>query len=126
MVSGSIPEHGKRLFSRAALLDNKAPCSYMLCKMIVPLKHKNQAIGLWSNPDKMMIKWCPIIPIEQHGIYFGGTDAKLLKEMHDLQSRGYAIDSAMCYAELRIIVEKSPSETFIYEFCKTRDNSAKI
>ncbi len=43
---------------------NKAPCSNMLCPYIVLFMHKNQAIGLWQDPDKMMIERCPIIPIE--------------------------------------------------------------
>ncbi len=63
---------------------NKAPCSYMLHPHIVPLVHKNQAIGLWRDPDKTMIARCPIIPIEQHSIYYGGTDTRLLKEMYNL------------------------------------------
>ncbi len=35
---------------------SKPPCSYMLRPHIVPLMHKNQVIGLWSNPDNMMIE----------------------------------------------------------------------
>ncbi len=61
---------------------NKAPCSYILCPHIVHLMHKNQVIGLWRDPDKMMIERCPIIPIEQHSIYYGGTYVKLLEEMY--------------------------------------------
>ncbi len=53
---------------------NKTPCSYMLHPDIVPLDHKNQALRLWNNPNKMMIKQCPIIPIKQHRIYFGRTN----------------------------------------------------
>ncbi len=45
---------------------NNAPCSYMLRPHIVPLMHKNQAIGLWSDPKKKVIERCPIIPIKQH------------------------------------------------------------
>ncbi len=69
----------------------------------------------------MMIKCSPILPIEQHGIYFGGTDAKLLEEMYNLRTPKYAIDSAMCYVKLKLIVEKTPAETCIDEFCKTCD-----
>ncbi len=91
----------------------------MLCPHIVPLVHKNQATGLWRHPDKTMIERCPIIPIEQHGIYYGGTDSKPLEEMHDLQSPKYAVDSAMCYAKLKLIVEKIPAEISINKVCKT-------
>ncbi len=100
---------------------NKAPCSYMLRPHIVPLVHKNQTYGFFADPDKKMIERCPIIPIEQHGIYYGGTDAELLEEMHDLRSPEYAVDSAMCFAELKLIVEKTPAEICINEFRKTRD-----
>ena len=100
---------------------NKAPCSYMLRPHIVPLVHKNQTYGFFEDPDKKMIERCPIIPIEQHGIYHGGTDAELLEEMHDLRSPEYAVDSAMCYAELKLIVEKTPAEICINKFRKTRD-----
>ncbi len=61
------------------------------------------------------------IPIKQHGIYHGRMDAKLFKEMHVLHSPKYAVDSAMCLAELKLIVEKTPSEICINEFCKTRN-----
>ncbi len=100
---------------------NKAPCSYKLRPHIVLLVHKNQVIGLWRDPDKMMIERYPIIPIEQHGIYYGGTDVKLLEEMYDLQSLEYAVDSAMCFAELKLIVDKTPAEICIKEFRKTHN-----
>ncbi len=88
---------------------------------IVPFENKNQAIELWSNPDKMMIMWCPIIPIKQNGIYFGGTDAKLVEKMYDLRSPKYVVDSAMCYVELKLTVENPPAETCINKFHKTCD-----
>ncbi len=55
----------------------------MLRQHIVPLKHKNVAQGYYDT-DKRMIEHCPIIPINQHGIYANGVDAKLLEYMHDL------------------------------------------
>ncbi len=58
-----------------------------------------------------MIKQCPIIPIKKHGIYFFGTDAKLLEDLHDLRSPEYVVNSTMCYTKLKIIVEKTPDET---------------
>ncbi len=73
---------------------SKAPCSYMLCQHNDSLVHKNLAQGYY-NGDKMMIKQCPMIPIEQHGIYANGIDAELLKDMHDLRSPEYLLDSAM-------------------------------
>ncbi len=96
----------------------------MLHRHIVPLVHKNQANGLWRDPNKTMIERSPIIPIipiEQHGIYYGGMDTKLLEEMYDLQSPKYAADSAMCYAKLKLIVEKTHAEICINKFCKTCD-----
>ena len=68
-----------------------------------------------------MIKQCPIIPIEQHGIYANGVDAELLKDMHGLRSPEYLLDSAMCYAELKLITQNTPAGTCINEFRKTRD-----
>ncbi len=97
---------------------SKAPCSYMLQQHIVPLKHKNVA-HRYYDADKMMIEHWPIIPIEQHGIYTNGVGVKLLKDMHDLQSPKYLLDSAMCYAELKIIMQNTSAETCINEFCKT-------
>jgi len=97
---------------------NKAPCSYMLRRHIVPLIHKNEAHGYY-DADKMMIERCPIIPMEQHGIYANSVDAELLEDMNDLQSPEYLLDSAMCYAELKIITQNTPAETCINEFRKT-------
>ncbi len=94
---------------------NEAPCSYMLCPHIVPLVHKNQATGLCRDPNKTMIERCPIIPFEQHGFYYGGTDSKLLEEIYDLQFPEYAVDSAMCFVELKLIIEKTPAESCINE-----------
>ncbi len=68
-----------------------------------------------------MIERCPIIPIEQHGIYANGIDAELLKAMHDLQSPEYLLDLAMCYAKLKIITLNTSAETCINEFCKTHN-----
>ena len=99
---------------------NKAPCSYMLRRHIVPLIHKNEAHGYY-DADKTMIERCPIIPIDQHGIYANGVDAELLEDMTDLRSAEYLLDSAMCYAELKIITQNTPAETCINEFRKTRD-----
>ena len=92
----------------------------MLRKDIVPLIHKNEAQGYY-DANKTMIERCPIIPMEQHGIYANGVDAELLKDMTDLRSPEYLLDSAMCYAELKIITQNTPAETCINEFCKTRD-----
>ncbi len=96
----------------------------MLRHHIVPLVHKNLAYGSFNDPDKKMIERCPIIPIEQHGIYHNGMDAKLLEEMHDLHSPEYAVDSAMCYAELKLIIDKTPAEICINKFHKTCNVSA--
>ncbi len=81
--------------------------------------HKNQALGLWVHPDKKMMEQCPIIPIEQHHIYYNGVDAELLEEMYDHQSSKFVVDFAMCYEELWIIVEKTPAETCINKFHRT-------
>ncbi len=40
---------------------------------------------------------------------------------HDLQSPRYLLDSALCYAELKIITQHTSAETCINEFRKTRD-----
>ncbi len=58
-----------------------------------------------------MIECYPIIPINQHGIYVNGVGAELLEDMHDLQSPKYLLDSAMCYAKLKIIMQNTPAET---------------
>ncbi len=91
----------------------------MLCTNIIPLVHKNQVIGLWADPDKKMIEWCLIIPIEQHHIYYHGVNAEILEKLSDHRSPKFIIDSAMSYADLRIIVEKTPAEIFIKKFHKT-------
>ncbi len=91
----------------------------MLHSHIVPLVHKNQAIGLFQDPDKTMIERCPIIPIKQHGIYHNRINAELLEEMYDLRLPEYAVDSAMCCTKLKPFVEKTPAETCINKFCKT-------
>ncbi len=64
---------------------------------------------------------CPVIPIEQHPIYYYGANDKLLKDMPDLRSPKYALDSAMCYAKLKIIVEKTPTKTCIIKFRKSSE-----
>ncbi len=71
-----------------------------------------------------MIKQCPIIWIKKHVIYIGRTNAKLLKDLHDLQSLEYVVDSAMCYAKLKIMVEKTAAETCINKLRKTRNVQA--
>ncbi len=73
--------------------------------------HRNAEIRFWRDPNKMMIKRCLIIPIKQHQIYYNGVDTKLRKGLHDVRSPEYVLDLAMCYAELKIIVEKTPTCT---------------
>ncbi len=92
----------------------------MLCQHIIPLKHNNVAHGYY-DADKTMIEHCPIIPINQHGIYANGVKAELLKDMHDLRSPKYLLHSAMCYAKLKIIMQNTSAKTCINEFCKTCD-----
>ncbi len=58
---------------------NKAPCSYMIHPHIVPLVHKNQATGLWRDPDKTIIERCPIIPIFNTGSTMEGPMLSCLK-----------------------------------------------
>ncbi len=99
---------------------SKAPFLYMLCQHIVPLKHNNLAQGYY-NTDRTMIKRCPIIPIEQHGIYANGVDAELLKGLHDVRSPKYLLDSVMCYAELKIITQNTSAKTCINMFCRTHN-----
>ncbi len=99
---------------------NKARCLYMLCQHIIPIKHKNVAQGYY-NADKTMIERCPIIPMDQHCIDANGVDAELLEDMTNLRSAEYLLDSAMCYAELKIITQNTPAETCINEFRKTRN-----
>ncbi len=89
----------------------------MLRQHIIPLMHKNVAQGYY-NADKIMIEQCHIIPIEQHGIYANGNDAALLNHLHDLRFPEYLLDSAMCYAELKIIRKNTSSETCINKFHK--------
>ncbi len=60
----------------------------------IPLVHKNLAQGYY-NAEKMINKQCPIIPIEQHGIYANGVDVELLEDMHDMRSPKYLLDYAM-------------------------------
>ncbi len=66
-----------------------------------------------------MIELSPIIPIKQHGIYANRLDVKLLKDMHDLRSPKYLLNSAKYHAELKIIMQNTSAETCINEFCKT-------
>ncbi len=56
----------------------------------------------------MTIKRCPIIPIKQHPVYNNGVDAKLLKLLPQVRSPKYVLDSALCYAKLKVIGEKPP------------------
>ncbi len=58
-----------------------------------------------------MIERFPIIPIKQHGIYHSGIDAELLEAMHDLLLPKYVVDSAICFAGLKLIVEKTPQNS---------------
>ncbi len=74
----------------------------------------------YYDADKTMIECCPIIPIEQHGIYANRVDSKLLKAMSDLWSPKFLLDSA-CFAELKLITQNTAAETCINEFYKTRD-----
>ncbi len=67
----------------------------MLHNNIVPPVHKNQATDIWSNLDKKMIEWCPIISIEQHCIYYQGVDSELLEEMFDHRFPKFVVNSAM-------------------------------
>ncbi len=85
----------------------------LLQKDIVPFVQRNKVFGFWGNPDKRMIERCPIIPIKQHPVYFNGVNAGLLKDISDLCSANYALDSAMCCAELKIIVKKTLAKTCI-------------
>ncbi len=58
-----------------------------------------------------MIEQCPIILIEQHTIYYTVVNAELSKDITDLQSSEFLLDSAMSHTELKIIVAKIPAET---------------
>ncbi len=69
----------------------KAPCSYLLGNDMVPLIHRNQGIGFWSNPDMKMIEKCPIIPIKEHHIYYNRLNADLLKAMSNLRSPNFVV-----------------------------------
>ncbi len=71
-----------------------------------------------------MIERCPIIPIEQHLIYYNGVNAELIKEISDLQSPHYVLDLVMCYAKLKIIVEKTPAVTCMNEIYETHNVGA--
>ncbi len=93
----------------------------MIHKDIVLLQHIKKATGYWSDPKKKIIEQCPIIPINQHAIYYNGVETKLLEDMTDLQSPEFLFYTAMCYAELKIIITKSPAKTCINKFCKTRN-----
>ncbi len=41
--------------------------------------------------------------------------------MSDLQSPDFVLDSAVCYAALKIIIEGTLAKTRINKFCKSRD-----
>ncbi len=65
---------------------NGAPCSYVIHKDIVPLKHINNVAVIHRDPDALMIKRCPIIPDKEHHQYYCGNGPELLKELDDLFS----------------------------------------
>ncbi len=69
----------------------------------------------------MMINRCPIIPIEQHQVYYHRVNTKILEGLYNVRFPKYVLDLAMCYAKLKIIVEKTPAMTCINKFCKTRE-----
>ncbi len=69
-----------------------------------------------------MIERCPIIPIKEHCIYYNGVVAVLLEAISDNISPKFTVDSAMFYAKLKIIVEKTPNEICINMFCKLWDD----
>ncbi len=66
-----------------------------------------------------MIKRCSIIPINEHVQYYNRTDTDVLKELGDFSSPEYVLDSANCYAELKVIVTRTPTKTCMNEFHKT-------
>ncbi len=90
---------------------------HLVCTCSVIIVHRNIAQGYY-NADRMMIEQCPIIPSKQHGIYANGVEAELLEDLHDLRSPKYLLDSAMCYAELKIIMQNTSAETCINKFHK--------
>ncbi len=85
---------------------NKAPCSYMLRPHIVPLSTRIKRLDSGATPKRW---WSS--GVEQHGIYFAGTNAELLKDMHDLNSPKYVV-ILPCAINLKLIVEKTPTETW--------------
>ncbi len=70
----------------------------------------------------MMIKRCPIIPIKEHVIYYNEFNADMLEGLTDLWFSKYLLDSFMCYTKLKVIVQHTPAETCINDFCKTRNH----
>ncbi len=80
--------------------------------------NRNEAIRYWSNPDKTMIKRSSS---KQHQVYYNGVGAELLEGLHDVRSPKHVLDLAMCYGELKIIVDKTPAKTCINRFCKTHN-----
>ncbi len=73
----------------------------------------------------MMMVQCPMIPIKQHSIYYNRVDADVIKGFDDLPSPKYLLDSALCYAKLKVIVHHTPAETCINEFHKTHNASER-
>ncbi len=93
----------------------------MIHNDIVLLKHINDVATIHGDLDTLIIKKSLIIPVNKHHQHFGGVDADLLKELGNLHSPEYVLDSVMCYAELKVIVVKTIPETCINEFCKTHN-----
>ncbi len=95
--------------------------SYILWKDIFPLKHTDKINGNCFDTNAMMIKQCPIIPIEQHATYYNRVDADMLKGLTDQLSPEFLLDLAMCYAKLKFIVYHTPAKTCINKFHKTHN-----
>ncbi len=74
---------------------NGAQCSYMIHKDIVSMWCINKVDACYGGPDAQMIKRCPIIPIDQHHQYYDDIDAEGLKDLDDLSSLKYVLDSVM-------------------------------
>ncbi len=74
---------------------------------------------LYLDPDTLVITRCPIIPAKEHHGYCEMIDTELLKDLDDLSSPEYILNSAMCYGELEVFVARTPSNTCINEFCNT-------
>ncbi len=94
----------------------------MICQHIVLLEHINNAVATSADQDKLTITRCPIIPIipiRDHHQYYSRIDTEVLVELEKQHSPTYLLDSSMCYAELKLIVQNTPAKTCINKFCKT-------